>query len=100
MPEMPTWVTLFHPGQQATHQVPDNEAVIQSFRDRGWETAEDTAARVEAESVDLHGKELDQALEDAGLPKHGTVAEKQSRLAEKRVSDTPVEDPNEGEQVS
>jgi len=50
MPLEPEWVTLYHPGQQATHRVPDHSAVIQDFRDRGWETEADTNARLQAES--------------------------------------------------
>ena len=49
MPLEPEWVTLYHPGQQATHRVPDHSAVIQDFRDRGWETEADTDARLSAE---------------------------------------------------
>ena len=49
MPLEPEWVTLYHPGQQATHRVPDHSAVIQDFRDRGWETEADTNARLQAE---------------------------------------------------
>jgi hypothetical protein len=82
MPEQVEWITLYHPGQQATHRVPDNPLVISHFIDRGWETPDDTAARVEAEAVGLHGKELNDRLDAAGLSKGGTVKEKQARLAE------------------
>jgi hypothetical protein len=40
--------------------------------------------QIAATGSDLHGDELDDALEEAGLPKTGRVAEKQARLAEHR----------------
>ena len=82
MPDQVEWITLYHPGQQATHRVPSNPLVISHLIDRGWETPDDTAARVEAETVGLHGKELNDRLDDAGLSKGGSVKEKQARLAE------------------
>ena len=48
------------------------------FYDYSFEEVEDN----EKLAGELHGKELDKALEDAGLSKSGTVAEKQARLAE------------------
>jgi hypothetical protein len=38
------------------------------------------------DEADLHGRELEEALEAEGLPKSGTVAEKQARLAAHRAS--------------
>lgn len=100
---MPQWINLYHPGQDAWHQVPDNPLVIQDFQDRGWETPEDSAARAEKDAALLRGKELEEALEAEGLPRSGTVAEKQARLAEKRAEDERAEsatttEENEGEQ--
>lgn len=82
MPDEANWVTLYNPSQQATHRVPDLPGVVKDFRDRGWETPDDTTARVESEASELRGKALDDALEDAGLSKSGTVADKQQRLAD------------------
>ena len=47
MPDEVVWVTLYNPTVGGTHRVPDDPAVVQSFRERGWETPLDTAARVE-----------------------------------------------------
>jgi hypothetical protein len=47
-------------------------------------TAGDAEDPIAATGSDLHGDELDAALEEAGLPKTGRVAEKQARLAEHR----------------
>lgn len=84
MPDEVTWVELYNPsvGDGVWHRVPDHPAVVQDFRDRGWETQEDIAARAGAEAEELKGKALDKALEDAGLSKSGTVDEKRDRLAE------------------
>jgi hypothetical protein len=43
-------------------------------------------AKAKAAGSDLRGAELDQALADAGLPKSGTVGEKQARLAEHQLA--------------
>lgn len=100
MPEPIEWVDLYNPTQQAWHRVPANALVIQDFQNRGWETPEDSAARAKQDATQLHGKELEDALEDAGLPRSGTVKEKQQRLAEKRAeSATTTEEGNEGEKV-
>lgn len=82
MPDQVTWIDLYHPGQEAWHRVNDHPAVVQSFRDRGWETPEDIAERAGQEAEELKGKALDAALEDAGLAKSGSVDEKRARLAE------------------
>ncbi len=84
------WVTLYNPSQQAWHRVPNHPVVIQDFQDRGWETPEDSAARAEADAAQLHGKELEDALRDAGLPTSGTVKQKQERLAEFRAEQDPA----------
>jgi hypothetical protein len=99
------WIDLYHPEQQAWHRVPDNEAVVRYFRDLGWDTPEDSAARAEEEAGQLRGRDLDDALEAEGLSKSGTVKEKQARLAAKKAEATPtpeesaVPTENEGEQV-
>ena len=82
MPDPIAWVDLYNPSVPGWHRVPDNAAVIQHFRDRGWETTEDIAARAGADAEELRGKALDEALEDAGLSKSGTADEKRARLAE------------------
>jgi hypothetical protein len=82
MPDQVTWVDLYNPSIPGWHKVPDHPAVVQDFRDRGWETAADIAARAGAEAEELKGKALDEALEDAGLSKSGSVDEKRARLAE------------------
>lgn len=43
-------------------------------------------AKAKAAGSDLRGADLDDALADAGLPKSGTVAEKQARLAEHQLA--------------
>jgi hypothetical protein len=91
MPEDTTWVTLYHPDQQAWHRVPDSPVVIQDFQDRGWETPDESAARFNADASQLHGKELEDALQEAGLPRSGTVKQKQARLAEHRQAQAPAE---------
>lgn len=82
MPEAINWVDLYHPGDQVWHRAPPSPDVVQTFRDRGWETEADIADRAGAEAEELRGKALDAALEDAGLSKSGTVDEKRARLAE------------------
>lgn len=104
MPDAVEMIRLYNPTQQAWHDVPNHPAVIQDFQDRGWETPDDSAARAEREAIDLHGQELADALEEAGLPKGGTVKDKQARLAAHRAEAvTPTEsasaEDNEGEQV-
>lgn len=99
MPEPVNLVNLYNPTQDAWHQVPDDPIVIQDFQDRGWETPEDSAARAEKDATQLRGKELEDALEAEGLPKSGTVAEKQARLAEKRAESAITTEENEGEKV-
>lgn len=76
------WVELYNPTIPAWHRVPDNPGVVQHFRDRGWETPDDIAARAGAEAEELKGKALDDALDAAGLSKSGTADEKRDRLAE------------------
>jgi hypothetical protein len=92
-------VDLYHPGQQAWHKVPNNPAVIQDFRDRGWYTPEESAAHAEeqaaARAKELKGKALDDALRDAGLPTSGTADEKRKALADHEAAQTPAA---EGEQ--
>jgi len=90
MPETVEWVTLYNPSQDAWHRVPDHPVVVQDFQDRGWETPEDSAARAEADAGQLRGKELEDALEQAGLSKGGTVKDKQARLADFRRDQAPV----------
>lgn len=99
MPDEIQWVDLYHPEQQAWHRVPDNQRVIQHFRDHGWDTPEDSAKRAEEEAQQLRGRELDDALEQAGLSKSGTVKEKQARLAEARQRDSE-QAPAEGENIN
>lgn len=82
MPDEVTWVELYNPSIPGWHRVPDHPAVVQDFRDRGWETPDDIAARAGAEAEELRGKALDEALDDAGLSKSGTADEKRARLAE------------------
>ena len=76
------WVELYNPSQAVWHSFHDHPAVVQHFRERGWETPDDIAARAGEEAEELRGKALDRALEDAGLSKSGTVDEKRARLAE------------------
>ena len=82
MPEPIEWVSLYNPELRAWHRVPDSPDVLDDFEARGFETAEQSAARAEHEAEQLRGRELDKALDRAGLSKSGTVAQKQARLAE------------------
>lgn len=82
MPDEVTWVELYNPSVPGWHKVPDHPAVVQSFRERGWETQGDIAARAGAEAEELKGKALDEALEAAGLAKSGSADDKRARLAE------------------
>lgn len=79
---MTQWIDLYNPSVPGWHRVPNHPSVVQDFRDRGWETPDDTAARAGAEAEELKGKALDEALESAGLSKAGTADEKRTRLAE------------------
>jgi hypothetical protein len=82
MPDQVTWVDLYNPSVPGWHRVPDHPAVVQSFRDRGWETPDDIAARAGAEAEELRGKALDEELEEHGLSKSGSVDVKRARLAD------------------
>jgi hypothetical protein len=92
MPEAVEWVTLYHPGQQASHQVPNNLVVIKDFQDRGWYTPEETAAYLEEEAAAaadaLKGKALDDAAKKAGIPTSLSADEKRARLAELEQADS------------
>lgn len=57
--------------------IPD--ALVEKYTARGWEP---TGAAASGDDGVLRGAALDQALEDAGLPKSGTADEKRARLAE------------------
>jgi len=97
---MTVWKWLTHP-DLGVHRVPDNAGVVESFEGRSWqatdidgelasdseEFADALAARQATQDAEeLKGKALDQALEEAGLSKSGTVADKQARLAEAKAS--------------
>jgi hypothetical protein len=82
MPDQVEWIDLYNPSIPGWHRVNNHPAVVQSFRDRGWETPDDIAARAGAEAEELKGKALDEALESAGLSKSGTADEKRDRLAD------------------
>jgi hypothetical protein len=84
MPDEIEWITLYNPTTMGYHRVPNTPDVVQDFQDRGFETPEDSAARAEADTSLLRGKDLEDALEEAGLSKSGTVKDKQARLAEYR----------------
>ncbi len=63
-----------------------DESLVGYYQQQGW-TVEPTAADLaaiaaEAEAQQLKGAALDEALEEAGLPKTGTADEKRQRLAE------------------
>jgi len=83
------------------HRVPDNPGVVASYVGRGYELtdidgelasdSEEFAVELakrnaSADAEELRGKALDDALDDAGLSKSGTVADKQARLAEFNAS--------------
>jgi hypothetical protein len=101
MPEAVEWVTLYHPGQQASHQVPNNPAVIKDFQDRGWYTPEETAAYLEEEAAAaadaLKGKALDDAAKKAGIPASLSADEKRAALAEKQAESATTTEETEGE---
>ena len=98
MPDETKWVALYNADVQSWHNFADDPAVIQHFRERGWETQEDIAERAGAEAEELKGKALDEALDDAGLSKSGTADEKRARLAQYEADQvTQLEaDPAEG----
>ena len=86
MPDEAKWIELYNPEQSVWHRFHDMPDVVDHFRSRGWETAEDIAARAGAEAEELRGKALDEELEDAGLSKSGTADEKRARLAEHKAA--------------
>jgi hypothetical protein len=101
MPEAVEWVTLYHPGQQASHQVPNNPAVVKDFQDRGWYTPEETAEWAEeqaaANAKALKGKALDDAAKDAQLPSGLSADEKRAALAELEAKSATTTEETEGE---
>jgi hypothetical protein len=96
MPDQVEWIELYNPTVPAWHRVPNHPAVVQDFRDRGWETPEDIAARAGAEAEELKGKALDEALESAGLSKSGTADEKRERLADHEAASAITTNEEEG----
>lgn len=91
------WAYMVNETTGGTTLVPNRSDVIEAHEQRGWALAEmpaeldpdapnlgTTVALAEAldETAELKGKELDAALEAAGLPKSGTADEKRARLAE------------------
>ena len=101
---MSGWTWLVSSINGLPHRVPDG--VVDFYAARDFEVtdipgdldsdSEEFAAalakrQANAEAEDLRGKALDDALDDAGLSKSGTVAEKQSRLAEFNASQGTVE---------
>ncbi len=97
MPDEATWINLYNPTLNSWHRVSDDPVVVQEFQDRGWLTPEESAAKAEAEATELRGRDLDKALDDAGLSKAGTVKEKQARLAE-HAAEHAVVAPEEADQ--
>ena len=95
---MPGWRWLVNPSlENSYHRISDDPAVLPAFTARGWEPVDidgdlardsvefdEALARLQAEreASDLRGKALDEALENAGLSKAGTVDEKRARLAQ------------------
>jgi len=69
------------------------EVLVGFMQDRGYSLTEEAADDVANE---LKGKALDQALEDAGLPKSGTADEKRARYAEYLAEQE--QDPNNAEE--
>jgi hypothetical protein len=93
---MTDWKWLVNADLNGAHRVPDNPGVVESFEARGWEVT-DLSGDLDADSPEvtdavalaaageqvsgLRGKALNDALDEAGLSKTGTVKEKQARLA-------------------
>jgi hypothetical protein len=48
-------------------------------------------AAAAAAALELKGSQLEEALEEAGLPKSGNADEKRQRLADKATQNTPKE---------
>lgn len=92
MPELTVWVDLYNPDTRGWHRVPNSPDVLDYFGQLGFETAAQSAARAEAEASELRGRELDNALDRAGLSKSGTVKDKQARLAEHAAEAVVVPD--------
>jgi hypothetical protein len=105
---MTGWKWLISDINGLPHRVPDDPAVIATHVARGFELTDlpgdlnpDDEEFVAALAVrqagkdaeELRGKALDEALEQAGLSKSGTVDEKRQRLAESQAAST-----NDGEQ--
>ena len=93
---MTGWVWLISDVNGLPHRVDNNPVTIGSLVARGFELTdlpgdlnsddeEFLAALAERQALkdaeELRGKALNQALEDAGLSKSGSVEEKQQRLA-------------------
>lgn len=94
---MAEWKWLVHAEIGMAHRVQDNPGVLEWFESRGWEVTDlsgdltsdsdevaDAVALAQAgeQVAGLRGKALNDALDDAGLSKSGTVKQKQDRLAE------------------
>ena len=102
---MSRFVYMKHPDIDAGQRFPNDPSVVVAQQARGWvlhtmpkafdDDALNTGEIVQsaeiyssepvltaAEVEELKGKALDQAIEDAGLPKTGTADEKRAALAE------------------
>jgi hypothetical protein len=103
---MSGWVWLVSGVNGLPHRAPDDQGAIEPLVARGftvtdlpgeWNSDDEefiaALAKLQAvdQAADLKGKALDEALDDAGLSKSGTVAEKQARLAEFNASEGTVE---------
>lgn len=74
--------TMKHPDSGDVRRVPD--VLVDKYEARGFE------AQAEPSASELKGAALDEALETAGLPKSGSVADKRARLADHLASQTPA----------
>ena len=69
-------VEIEHDGIEGTARVPVTS--LERHKKHGWKVVGDEPV----DPAELKGKELDAALEPAGLAKDGTADEKRTRLAE------------------
>lgn len=73
-------VEIKHDGIESTGLVP--VTALERVKKHGWKVVGDEPV----DPADLKGKELEEALESAGLDKTGTADEKRQRLAEHLAS--------------
>lgn len=81
---------LLDPKTNDVHVVGDE--LVDYYRRQGWvDYVDPELVAAAAAALELKGADLDEALDDAGLPKSGKADERRQRLADQATPNTPKE---------